>query len=65
MEEYNIEDIDDYEIIIGLIMSTLIRDYNNYNIEEVKGIRKFLIGEVKRDTIIKIAQDLDINIEKK
>jgi len=65
MEEYKIEDIDDYEIIIGLIMSTLIRDYNNYNIEEVKGIRKFLIGEVKRDTIIKIAQDLDINIEKK
>lgn len=62
MEEYKIEDMKDYKIIVSLIMDYILDNYINYEITEVRGIRKFLLG-LEEDVLLKIAKRMDINIE--
>ena len=62
MEEYKIENMEDCEIIVSLIMDYILDNYINYEIKEVRGIRKFLLG-LEMDVLLKIAKRMNINIE--
>lgn len=64
MEEYEIENMEDYEIIVSLIMDYILDNYINYEIKEVRGIRKFLLS-LEMDVLLKIAKMMNINIENK
>ena len=57
MEKY------DTDIIIALIMNDLIKT-NIYEKDELNGIRKFLVNYVDKEEIMKIADDMDIDIDK-
>lgn len=62
MKEYKIEDMEDDEIVVSLIMDYILDNYINYEIKEVRGIRKFLLG-LEMDVLLKIAKRMNINIE--
>lgn len=64
MEEYKVEDIEDYEVIVSLIMDYILDNYTNYEIKEVRGIRKFL-RDLDIDILIKIAKEKNIDVVKK
>lgn len=64
MEEYKVEDIEDYEVIVSLIMDYILDNYTNYEIKEVRGIRKFL-RDLDIDILIKIANEKNIDVVKK
>lgn len=64
MEEYKVEDIEDFEVIVSLIVDYILDNFTNYEIEEVKGIRKFL-RNLDIDTLIKIAKEKNIDVVKR
>lgn len=64
MEEYKIEEMEDYEVIVSLIMDYILDNYTNYEIKEVRGIRKFLLG-LEVNVLLKIAQGMNIEIKEK
>lgn len=64
MEEYKIEEMGDYEIIVALIMDYILDNYINYEIREIRGIRKFLLG-LEMDVLLKIAKGMNIEIKEK